>query len=387
MHRFATLAVMATALLAAGCAGVALPAAPPAELLPDDAFAPVAVDTDPAQATALSPAMRAFLHDEIEPMARMHGAREAMLFALFRTHRLRLDYDAAFTRSAAQAFEARAGNCLSLTLMTGVMAETLGLNVTYQQVDSGDAWSRSGDFLAYSGHVNLVLDGGSTRTAGARWEQRMTIDFLSPQDAATHRAWAISRATVVGMFLNNRAAEALVAGRPAEAYAWVRSALRTAPQLVPAWNTLALLHRQRGAPALAVRALMQAQAADPENTAVLANLVMALDADGRSAEAAAWRVPLQRLERVAPFAWFERGREAMAQGRWQAAADAFARELARDPDQHELHAWAARAAAELGDAAAVRRHLDRARELGPTREAQALYAAKLDRLNAATHRR
>lgn len=387
MRRFATIVAIAAVLLAGGCAGVALPAAPPAELLPDDAFAPVAVDTDPLQAAALSPAMRAFLDDQIRPLARVHGAREAMLFALFRTHGLRLDYDAAFTRSAAQAFEDRAGNCLSLTLMTGVMAEALGLRVSYQQVDSGDAWSRSGDFLAYSGHVNLVLDGGPTRTAGAHWEQRTTVDFLPSQDAATHRAWAISKATVIGMFLNNRAAEALVAGRPAEAYAWVRSALRTAPQLVPAWNTLALLHRQRGAPALAVRALLQAQAADPENTAVLANLVLALDADGRNAEAAAWRASLQRLERVAPFAWFERGREAMARGCWQRAADAFARELARDPDQHEVHAWAARAAAELGDTTAVRRHLDRARELGPTRAVQALYAAKLERLDAATHRR
>ena len=365
-----------------GCAGTPLPPQPPAALLPDGVFAPVAVDVAPGQALALSPAMQRFLDDEIRPLAKVHGSREAMLFALFKTRALRLDYDASVTRSASEAFEARAGNCLSLTLMTGALAQALGLNVTYQQVDSGSSWSRSGDFLAYSGHVNLVIDGGPTRTVGARWEQRMTVDFLSPQEAATHRASAIDEATVVGMFLNNRAAEALAAGRVDEAYAWVRSALRTAPRLVPAWNTLALLHRQHGDERLAVLALTQAVQAEPDNTRVLANLVGALDAAGRRAEADPWRERLHRLEPVVPFAWFERGRTAMAAGQWAEATEAFARELARDPDQHEAHAWAARAAAAQGDLASARRHLALARELGTSPQLQALYAAKLDRLNA-----
>lgn len=385
-HRTAALraAVIVVALAAAlgGCAGVPLPAAPPAVLLPDDAYPPVAVDTDPAQANALSPAMQRFLKEEIEPRARVHGARAAMMYALFQTRALRLEYDASITRSASEAFDARAGNCLSLTLMTGALAQAMGLNVSYQAVDSGPAWSRAGGYLAYSGHVNLVLDGGATRTAGASWEQRAIVDFLPPKDAETHRSHPIGERTLVGMFLNNRAVEALTAGRAAEAYAWVRSALRESPDLVPAWNTLALLHRQRGDLGLATMALEQAAKAEPDNTRVLANLVGALDVAGRGAEAAPWRERLHRLEPVAPFWWFERGREAMARGDWPAAEEAFARELARDPDQHEVHAWAARAAGQLGDVDAVRRHLRLARELGPTPQLQALYGAKLDRLNA-----
>lgn len=365
------------------CSSTPLPPAAPPELLPANAFDAVAIDTSPGQALALSPAMQRFVRDEIGPLAKIHGPRAAMFHALFRGHRLVLQYDASRTRSAAEAFDARAGNCLSLTLMTGALANTLGLNVSYQEVDSGSTWNRSGDYLAYSGHVNLVLDGGHLRGIGARYEQRVVVDFLASDDAATHRARTISEATVVGMFLNNRAVEALAAGRDAEAYAWVRSALTQAPRLVPAWNTLALLHRRRGDDGLAIRALAQAAQAAPDNTRVLANLVGALDAAGRRAEAATWRSRLLALEPVAPFQWFERGRQAMAAGRWAEAAEAFARELARDPDQHEVHYWAALAASERGDREGTRRHLARAAEAGPSPQQRGLYAAKLERLNAA----
>jgi tetratricopeptide (TPR) repeat protein len=363
----------------AGCAGVALPP-PPAELLATDRFAAVAVDTDPAQALALNPAMQQFLAHELRPLARLHGPRQALVVGLQRLPQLRLEYDASVTRTAAQAFEARAGNCLSLTLMTGALAAALGLNVVYQQVDGGPAWSRSGDLLAYSGHVNVMIDHGHLGGAGARWQQRLVVDFLPPADAAAHPASPIDEATVLGMFLNNRAAEALAAGRVDEAHAWVRSALRTAPRFVPAWNTLAVLLQARGQDALAQRVLQHAVAAEPDNTRALANLVGVLEAAGRHDEAASWRSRLRRLEPVAPFVWFDRGRAAMARGELGLAYEAFARELARDPDQHEAHAGAASAAIRLGDLAAARRHLERARAAGPTPAAQALYAAKLARL-------
>ncbi len=382
-HRRLLPCLLCCAALLAGCAGVPLPAQMPAELLAEDAFTPVALDTRPAQATALSPAMQRFVDSEVRPLVHVHGASQALVQALLRMPRLKLEYDASYTRSAAQAFEARAGNCLSLTLMAGTLAQALGLQVGYQQVWAGDAWSRDGGLLSYSGHVNTVIDHGPAPAAGARWQQRLIIDFLPSADVAAYPASPIDEATVLAMFLNNRAVEALAGGRIDEAYAWTRSALRSAPQWVPAWNTLALLLHQRGRPAQALRLLELAAAAEPDNTRVLANLVGALQAAGRRAEAEPWQARLQRLEPVAPFVWFDRGRAAMAQGQWQAAADAFARELARDPDQHELQLWAARAAAALGDSAGATRHLQAARSLAPTPQLQSLYAAKLARLHPA----
>ncbi|MCP5272824.1 MAG: tetratricopeptide repeat protein [Burkholderiaceae bacterium] len=378
--RAASLAAVACAGLV-GCGSVPLPPPSP-DLIAAPLFAQVDIDTDPAQAIAPSPAMRSFLDREMQPLIRVHGPSRAMALALSRLPAMRLEYDASFTRTAAEAFDARAGNCLSLTLMTGALAKAMGVTVTYQQVDGGSAWSRSGRLLAYSGHVNVVIGDALLFGTGARWAQRLVVDFLPAEDVAGHRTTPISEATVLGMFLNNRAAEALAAGRIDEAHAWVRSALGTAPGFVPAWNTLALLLEHRGRADLAQRVLAHAAATEPGNTRVLANLAAVLTATGRDDEAAAWRERLRALEPQVPFAWFDRGREAAAAGNWQAAYAAFQRELDRDPDQHEVHAWAARAAEQLGQTATARRHLERARETGPSPTIQALYAAKLDRLNA-----
>jgi hypothetical protein len=40
-----------------------------------------------------------------------------------------IEYDSTVTRTAAQTYAARAGNCLSLVIMTAAFAEELGLRV------------------------------------------------------------------------------------------------------------------------------------------------------------------------------------------------------------------------------------------------------------------
>lgn len=365
----------------AACAGGPMPSAPPDDLLPDAEFAATSVVVDPDAALALSPAMRDYLKHELRPLARQVGARKALAQSLLDRRRLQLEYDSLQTRTAAEAFEDRAGNCLSLVLMTAALAEALDLHVVFQQIDSETAWSRSGDLLAYSGHVNLVLGGGATRTAGARWDSAMVVDFLPPSDLEGLRSTAIDRATVLAMYFNNRAAESLATGAIDAAYSYTRAALRLKPQWVPAWNTLALVHQRRGDPVRAERALAQALQAEPDNTRVLANLVGLMDTAGRASEAEPLRARLRQLEPETPFAWYERGREALRLGRWEAAREAFARELARDPHHHEFHFAMAQVQARLGDLGAVRHHLALARAGSTTPALQSLYAAKLGRLD------
>ena len=60
----------------------------------------------------------------------------------------------------------------------------------------------------------------------------------------------------------------------------------------------------------------------------------------------------------------------------------FERELQRDPDYHEFHAWLAAALRQLGDHRRADEHIKRARDTSTTRNDHALYAAKLDRLRA-----
>ena len=58
----------------------------------------------------------------------------------------------------------------------------------------------------------------------------MTIDFVPPTGMSAMRTRDIEESTVVAMYMNNRAAEALAKGRLDDAYAWARMAIVQDPE-------------------------------------------------------------------------------------------------------------------------------------------------------------
>ena len=159
----------------------------PEPLFDDAAFQPRSAPAD-TDVFALNHAMRRFVDTEIGPQLRRRGRLEAFVDAIQNGERLKLKYDSSSTRTAAEAFDARAGNCISLVIMTAALAKELGLPVYYQQVFSEETWSRDGGILFRSGHVNLTLQ----RRLGDddKWsdqDRRITIDFLPSEDVRGYR--------------------------------------------------------------------------------------------------------------------------------------------------------------------------------------------------------
>lgn len=363
-----------------GCAAV--PAADPAPLLRDDLFPPVALPVGRADLFALSDAMRRYAATHLLGPQAPRDRRRALVQALYDPQGLLLAYDATQTRSAAETHAQRAGNCLSLVIMTAAFAHHLELPVRYQRVHAEAEYSRSGDLYLVAGHVNVVVGHDGRRSPGddAQW---LTIDFLPQVDLRNQRADPIDEGTIVAMFMNNRAAEALTEGRLAEAYAWSRQAVQQDPRFVAAVNTLAVIYLRAGHPVPAEQALRHALAREPGDANVLANLVHLLKRLGRDAEAAPWETRLARLQSEPPFWWLDRAREALARGDTDSALSLLRRELRRQPVQHEVHFELARTYAARGDPDGALRHLALARENSPTPALRGLYAGKIDRLRAA----
>jgi Flp pilus assembly protein TadD len=362
--------------------GCATPVPPrvqaPPQLFVDSLFGPPTEPVDASHVFALSPAMRAYLEREMLPLARRVGLQQALLDALYTKGQLRLDYDSTRTRNAAEAFDARSGNCLSLLIMTGAFARELGLEVRYQSVLSEVAWDRSDDLHFFVGHANIRLGNWTTRNAftgpASDW---MTIDFLPGQDLGRQRVREIDEARVLAMYMNNRAAEALARGELNEAYAWQRQALATDAQFLTGYNTLGVIYLRRGALREAEAALRFVHALEPDNPHVLGNLALTVQRQGREAEAQVLLAELRRLQPEAPFALFRQGQQAMREGQFERARQLFQREIARAPDYHEFHFWLALAHLQLGEPRAARRHMQQALEHSTTRAQQGLYGAKL----------
>lgn len=377
------LIVVLSALLLSAC----VTAPPPApQLLRDDLFpGPYQVATA-EEIFAPSEAMKQYVDRELAPNFRARGVYKGLLEALYNKGQLKLEYDAERTRNAREAFEARAGNCLSLVIMTSAIAKHLGLQVSYQDVYNDETWSRHHDTFFTSGHVNVTLGPRPIDFGNRGMQPSWTIDFLPPEDIRGQLFRQIDEATVAAMYMNNRAAESLAEGDLRSAYAWARASVQQKPGFLTAYNTLAVVYLRSGQPDAAEQALIHVLRADPRKTVAIANMVRVLSAQGRQAEADTMSRTLARLDPEPPFHFFDLGVAAMRAGDAATARTWFRKEVLRAPYQHEFHFWLAQAEAALGDTEAARKQLGLALSTSTTRSNQALYAAKLDKLNAAERR-
>jgi Tfp pilus assembly protein PilF len=371
------------ALLLAACAATAPEPAPqpPANLFEDASFAAPHNAPDVKAVFALSPAMRLYLERDMAASVRRLGAQRGLVEALHSKAQLHLEYDAELTRTAAEAFEARAGNCLALVVMTAALAKHLQLPISFQALVGHESWSRNGDLSFVNGHVNITIASRLVDPFGAQYAQApLRLDFGALPAGRSSALRAISEARILSMFMNNRAAEYLVLGATGDAYAHAREAVIQDPSYAGAYNTLGVVYQRRGLATAAERAYRQAVARDDKHTAALQNLARQLQQQGRVAEAAPFEQRLAALERDPPFAHFDQGVAAAKAGHYASARVHLLREMKRDPHYHEFHFWLAVSLYGLGDVRQARQHLDIAMKNSLTVRERDLYASKLRRI-------
>jgi Tfp pilus assembly protein PilF len=386
-----TLAALLMSLLLAACASAPRPAPPaPSQLFSDAGFAPASEAIGADDLFALSPAMRAHLGSApFRSQLRDKGVAQGLVDALYRKGELKLEYDAAMTRNAAQTFEARSGNCMSLVIMTAAFAKELGLDVYYQSVVVEDTWRRSGNLYLSSSHVNLSLSKPklqNLRTVDVA-EQVLTIDFLPAADMTGYRTHPLDEDAIVAMYMNNRAVEALAQGRVDDAYWWARAAVTKNPAFVVAYNTMGVIYRRHGDLQQAERSFRLALEREPENLSVMQNLAPLLATLGKTEESQALERRLAAIEPNPPFHFFNLGMKAMERQDYPAAKALFAREVQRAPYYDEFHFWLGIAMLRLGESSRAREQIALALDAATTRDGRDLYSAKLAHMRAQAPKR
>lgn len=380
--------LLCAAAFLSGCASQQTARVAPAQqLFHDQLFQPPSAPIDTRQVFALSPAMRDYVRHEIGNATPGKDARRLLFDALYRRDKLQLEYDAAVTRNAADTFAARAGNCLSLAIMTAALARELNMPVVFQQIDVEEVWSRAGNLYFAANHVNLALgrprsDRNPYTTYGMDDASALTVDFIPVPPKAREAAKPLQEQTILAMFLNNRAAELLSIGQIDDAYWAARQAAEVDPLFLNAYNTLGVIYQHRGSQDAAEQALRYAHSQAPTNTVYLSNLAQTLETENKRDEAAVLRARLAQLEPYPPFYFFHLGEEAVKAGDYARARKLFEKELERVPDYHEVHFWLAVVNYHLGNVRTADSHMALAVKNSTTRSDHALYSAKLDRIRA-----
>jgi len=382
-----TWTVLLLSLLLAGCASA--PSTQRAEGLFDDRLFGAPTERISADDLfVLSPEMKEYLNVRIAPVARAKGIQMGLFDALYSRGQLKLEYDSARTLTAAQAFTARSGNCLSLVIMTGAFAKEMGLPVTYQSAFMDETWGRSGDIHFFIGHVNVTLGRNQSHISNKTNmvirpdENDLTIDFLLPREIRGLNTRVINEETIVAMYLNNRAAESFTEGHLDDAYWWARAAIVQDPRFTSAYNTLGVIYKRHGNLQESQRVLAYALEREPRNTHIMSNMVLVLNELGRVSEAKDLSRKLEQIEPDPAFSYFMEGMAAMRKADFKTARDLFVKEVRRAPYYHEFHFWLAAAYIGLGDIESAQSQLAIAMETSTTRNAHDLYAAKLDRIRA-----
>ena len=379
------LAAVALLLSLAGCATTTI--APTTRhsdtVFQDQLFAAPTERYVAADLFALSEPMQKYIGTDIAGELREKGGQRGLFDALYAKDQLKLEYDARMTRSAAEAFAARSGNCLSLVILTAAFAKSLDIPVRYQMVFVEDVWSRSAGLDFFDSHVNVTLGArDAVGRVGRADSKEMTIDFLPPANLGTLRTRVISEQTIVSMYMNNRAAELLTERKLDRAYWWARAAVLQDRNFIPAYNTLGVIYKWHGDLQQAELVFNHILGIEPDNAIAMSNLILVLNGLGKTSEANSVSARLKSIRPVPPFHYFDLGLAAMKAKQYLIAKAMFTKQVQRDAVNDQSHFWLAIAYYNLGDLKSARKHLGIAVETSTTKSNRELYAAKLAEINA-----
>jgi tetratricopeptide (TPR) repeat protein len=339
----------------AGCASTT-PAPPVAELPWQDAqFAWRAdrVTETPADIFRLDPQLAQVLADPalqaLSPLAR---ARRLMTI-IFGPKRDDFRYDFGHTSTAAESWQRRRGDCISLTVLAYAASRALRLNAQIQEIHMPAVYVR-GDGLDYvNHHVNLHIQ---IPASGRDGPQELIVDFDPDEDPWLNGEVLVESAVVARMY-NNFAAEALAAGEDRRAYAYLRAAIGADPSLAASYTNLATLYRRDGLVVEAEQLLRDAIGLKSQPETAMHILHELLLEQGRTADARQVAEQLRLYQEGDPYYWMDRGARELADGRAADAVVALKRAEALSTGFGEVHRLLATAYLRVGERDKAREQL------------------------------
>lgn len=254
---------------------------------------------------ALTPEIESFIDERVPADASRDARVRGLMDALFGKEGLDISYGNAETKSAAETFATRSGNCLSFTILFVALARHVGLEAHFQEVGEILSWDRRGDVAVSNRHMfaEVETSDGFTR-----------VDFLPGVEKRYRSVRRIDEARVLAHYYSNLGAEALTAGELERAMAMFGRALEADDSLAAVWVNRGVTQRRLGRLEEAEASYLRALEIEPDEISAASNLVSLYRATGRERQAAPYLRQIRKHRRSNPFYHFRRGLEAAERG-------------------------------------------------------------------------
>lgn len=285
-------------------------------------------------------------------------------------------YQDNLTQTASETYAQRAGNCMSLVVMTSALADIFNIGTEFQDIAIEPVWDKQGDFYLINGHVNLrLLPAQSVHTVYVS-THAILVDFMPERALRGVDKVQINRQTLTAMFYNNMAAESLVEGDLDRAYALVKAGLKSG-HFSPALNTLAVIYRHKGDEKRAEQVYRYALKFDPDDMTTLFNLAVILGNQGRLEEWAQIHKKLELARIRNPYYYYDMGEQAYDEHQYREALAWYQRAVDKADYRHEFFFGLSRTYWALGDEKRAKQNMEKALALSREAADQHRYQAKL----------
>ncbi len=345
----------------AGCASVR--ETPSASQLPwhdetfgyDDALVTVSkqdlFQLDPALIKKLKdPALQ-----QLSPAKRLEHLLELLYGAALKP----FPYAVGHSTVAAETWQQKRGDCLSLTVLAFSMAREMNMVSQMQEVSVPVLFDRRGSVDFLSDHVNVLFrrSGPLKRVEGGLQADDMVLDF-EPQIGSNRDGHALSDNAILSRYYNNIAAEHLVSGRQTLAYSYFKAAILADPGFSSSYGNMALLYQRAGLQADAEQLLRVAVVLSDEALVPLSSLHRLLLAQGRKEEAEHYARLLQSRREIDPSYWVGLGVKYLQDGKIRESVNALEKAQGLTNGFDEVHRYLALAYWRAGELVHANEQLD-----------------------------
>jgi len=328
---------------------------------------------------ALSDEMREFLENTVGKRAGLSVKVKQLADAIFNENIFGLEYGEA-TRTAAETFTARRGNCLSFTFMFVAMARGVGLDARFQEVEIPPEWTFAKETYILNRHVNIYVDQGRRPPKVVDFD---IADFKSDYDTRI-----ISDGRALAHFFNNIGAELMQKGEvPGAFYAFRKAIAENDRSFAPAWDSLGTLYGRMGLFYHAEAAFLQALEIDRSDLTAMTNLTALYDRLGEPKLAARYRNKVTSHRMRNPYYRFQLARVAYHLEDYDLAINHLKYAMQKGRKDDRFCALLGLVYLQKGDEKKSRLWMARAAQYADTDRKKSIYSSKIDRLISASQRR